>query len=321
MGRYTRPMRVLVTVGRVRRAALGLLTLALVTAPPAFAQACQAELASALPAGALDRVPTGLDAAAVLRRAVELVEPALPPLQYDKAVPIEASDPGYPTVKYLVERKLLPASWDPGELDGETWAAMLDVFLKWYKLPASGVSAPVDVAELLADADHVLGQVSRAIRPAAILATDQQDSSRTSFWAIIWNWTVYPRLLVVRPDEAVGAHPADVLAALSNCAVHVTAFIAAPEETAKGLFLTHNSSRMYVVASQPSKNGFWPFEVPVGEELGAFAFELPDLSSVRLYAAVFDGPDVAFGTLLSLFWRVRTNVAPTALMGYLATPN
>ncbi|MFA5568366.1 MAG: hypothetical protein WC972_06925 [Trueperaceae bacterium] len=313
-------MRVLVSASRVRGPLLALLVL-VSGAGAAFAQTCQAELTAALPEAQLERVPTGLDAAAALRRAVELVEPALPPLQYDKPVPLEANDPQYQTVKYLVERKLLPDSWGPGELDGETWAVMLDRFLRWYKLPPSGVDAPADVADMLADVEDVLGRVSHAIRPAALLATDQHDSSRTSFWAIIWNWTVYPRLLVVRPDEAAGARPADVLAALSNCAVHITAFISAPEETAKALFLTHNDSRMYVVASQPTKNGFWPYEVAAGEELDAFAFGLPDLSGVRLYAAVFDGPEVGFGTLLSLFWRVRTNVAPTALMGYLATPN
>lgn len=299
--------------------------LALLLGAGAGAQTCSAELSEALPTpsgGAVaEAAPSGVVAAALLKEAVELVEPALPPLQYDAAVPLEATDPYYQTVKYLAERKLLPASWRAEELDAKTWAAMLDAFLAWYRLPASGVDAPTDGADMVADVSRVLDRVSRAIRPAALLATDPADSSRTSFWAIIWNWTVYPRLLVVRPDDGASSRPADALASLSNCVRHVTAYISAPEETAKRLFLSHNSSRMYVVASQPGKNGFWPYEVPAGAELAAFGFELPDLSSVRLYAAVFDGPEVGFGTLLGLFWRVRTNVAPTALMGYLSTPD
>ena len=53
----------------------------------ALAQVCQAELSADFDQASLGRAPTGLDAAAALRRAVELVEPALPPLQYDKPVP------------------------------------------------------------------------------------------------------------------------------------------------------------------------------------------------------------------------------------------
>ncbi len=301
-------------------AVLALATLVMPLATAAFGQVCQAELAADFDAASLSRPPTGLDAAVALRRAVELVEPALPPLQYDKPVPVDPGSPAYGSVKYLVERKLLPLSWTEGDLTGEAWAAMLGGFLAWYELSPGRYDAPADVAELLTDMGEVLGRVSRAIRPAALLATDQSDGRRTSFWAIIWNWTVYPRLLVVRPDPDAGTRPNDALAALSNCAMHVSAYISAPEETAKSLFITHNSSRMYVVASQPGKNGFWPFAVAPGEELSAFAFDLPDLSGVRVYAAVFDGPEVGFGTLLGLLWRVRTNVAPTALMGYLSTP-
>src|SRR5690606_41587941 len=46
----------------------------------AAAQVCSEELAAAVPGGELDRPATGVDAALVLRRAVQLVEPALPPL-------------------------------------------------------------------------------------------------------------------------------------------------------------------------------------------------------------------------------------------------
>lgn len=298
-----------------------LLVLALALGGQGIAQMCAAELGMAIEGVAPTDAATGVVAAKLLKQAVELVEPALPPLRYDAVVPVDMSHPDYQVVKYLAERKLLPKTWQPGEIDAATWAAMLDSFLSWYKLPKSGVSSIATVGEMLTDVSTVLSAVSRAIRPAALLATDPADSSRNVFWAVIWNWTIYPRLLVVRPEGDAHARPAEVLERLSNCVRHVTAYISAPEETAKSLFLSHNTSRMFVVASAPAKNGFWPFEVPSGEELDAFAFGLDDLSGLKLYAAVFDGPEVGFGTILGFFWRVRTNVAPTAIMGYLSTPN
>jgi len=163
--------------------------------------------------------------------------------------------------------------------------------------------------------------VGGAVRPAALLASDPDDGNRLSFWAVIWNWTVYPRLLVYRPQDGIELRgsPRDVLSHLSNCAVRVSAFITAPEGTAKDLFLAHNDSRMYVVASQPDA-GAWPLEVPPGAELDAFAFALPELADAQVYAAVFDGPEVGFGTILGLMTRVRTNLSPAGFLSHMQTP-
>jgi hypothetical protein len=305
-----------------RRSLLALaFALTLVFAGAASAQICVQELRTSLSDLSLERPATGIDAALLLRRAVELVEPALPRLLANPSVALDPGHPDYGAVLYLAERKLLPARWEPGPLDAPTWATMLDRFLGWYRLDASRVDAPVTVADAIDDLATVLERVSRTIRPAALLATDPADRNRLSFWAIIWNWTIYPRLLVIRPNgEMDGAQPGDALHAMSNCAVQLRHFVTAPEETAKRLFLTHNTSRMYVVASRPGRDDAWPYQVPEGEELAAFGFETAALQGVQLYAAVFDGPEVGVGTLLGLITRVRTNMSPTTLLGYLRTP-
>jgi hypothetical protein len=168
----------------------------------------------------------------------------------------------------------------------------------------------------------VLGRVADTIRPAALLASDPDDGNKLKFWAIIWNWTVYPRLLVIRPDQGVELDddPRSVLPNLGNCAVSISNFVTAPQETAKRLFLTHNESRMYIVGSLPERSGSWPLEVEAGAELEAFDFSLAELGGVRVYAAVFDGPEVGIGTILGLMTRVRTNMSPMAFLSHLRTP-
>jgi len=314
MGRYTRPMPH-PAPWPVRLALLLALLLGV-----AHAEVCRQELTLALPDPVLERAPTGIDAARALKRAVDLVEPALPPLSHGAAVPLPEDDPDYGVVKYLVDRRLLPETWRPDGLDGATWGAMLSGFLGWYELPRVSPGPPTTVDELVADMGAVLARVADAIRPAALLATDPADGDRTTFWAIIWNWTIYPRLLVVRPSGDATAQPRDVLPRLSNCAVKIDAYISAPQETAKSLFITHNSSRMYVVASDPSLEALWPYQVPPGEELEAFGYQHPDLEGVDVFAAVFDGPSVGIGTLLGMLPRVRTNISPFGLGRYLEIP-
>lgn len=303
-----------------RRLRAALLILSLAVLQTAFAQMCRTELVTSLHDTTLERPATGLDAALALKRAIDLVEPALPPLRLGTSVPLAEDEEGFDVARYLADRRLLPNSWQPDQLDAATWAAMLSTFLSWYELPPVQPGAPGTVEELVADVSAALGRVASAVRPAALLATDPANGGRTVFWAIIWNWTVYPRLLVLKPTGDALAHPREILPKLSNCAVSISAYISAPQDTAQRLFLTHNSSRMYVVASDPGAVAGWPFEVPQGQELNAFVYRLPDLRGVDVYAAVFDGPSVGFGTLLSMLPRIRTNISPFNLAHYLEIP-
>jgi len=298
--------------------ALGLFTVF----PLAAAQVCRSELRSALVNLELARPATGVDAALVLRRAVDLVEPALPALRGGGTVPLAEDHVGYSSVRFLYQRKLLPAGWTEAELSEATWRAMLGAFLDWYGLNGPLPDAPLTAADVVDDMATVLGRVADTIRPAALLASDPADGNRLKFWAIIWNWTVYPRLLVVRPDQGVelGNDPRSVLHNLGNCAVRVTDFVTAPQETAKRMFLTHNDSRMYIVGSLPERSGSWPLEIAAGAELEAFDFSLAELGGVRVYAAVFDGPQVGMGTVLGLMTRVRTNMSPMVFLSHMQSP-
>lgn len=296
-------------------------TLIAVLLATASAQVCRPELTAALLDGDLSRPATGIDAALVLQRAVTLVEPALPQLRRGGNIPLDSDHPAFTATKYLQDRKLLAPNWTPESIDGQSWNAMLTDFKAWYNLRDPQVDAPTTVADLIDDTATVLAEVSRAIRPAALLASDPANDDELSFWAIIWNWTVYPRLLVFKPQAVeLNGNPRDVLPALGNCAVTVDRYISAPQDTAKSLFLTHNDSRMFVVASEPRGRAEWPYEVAAGSELEAFGFSLPALAGVRVFAAVFDGPDVGIGRVLGLMTSVRTNMSPVGFISHMQTP-
>lgn len=300
------------------RALLALLALA--GASLSWAQVCQEELVSSVEGGQLDRPATGLDAALLMHAAVSLVEPALPAMMVPN-VSLPEDHPDRAVVRQVAGWGLLPNTWAADGLDAQTWQQMNRRFLRWYKQDGPLPSDVGTVGDLVEDLAVTLAKVSEVVRPAALLAEDQDGGGELSFMAIIWNWTVYPRLLVFRPQRGVDLHgaPRDVLPHLSNCAVHVSAYLTAPEETARDLFLAHNDSRMYVVATEPQVDGL-PLEVPAGDELEAFAFTLQGLGRADVYAAVFDGPEVGFATLIGLLSRVKTNVSPVSIMSYLQTP-
>lgn len=315
MARYTRAMR------RSFWLLAALLTLLVPSA--AAAQICVPELRAALTDLSTDRPATGIDAAVLLQRAVDLVEPALPALvAVHGGLPVPESSPYYGVVRYLAERRLLPASWRPGTIDAATWTKMLDDFQAWYKLKPMPLHDPARVSDLLVDTADVLERVSGAIRPAALLASDPADPNRIAFWAIIWNWTVYPRLIVLHPrdDVTLAGGPQAVLPRMGDCAVHISSYVMAPEKDAAQLFLATNQSRMYVVGSVPDGAEPWPKIVPSGQELATFAFATPMVQDLKGFAAVFDGPDVGFRTVLGLLPKLRTNMSPTRFLAYMKTP-
>jgi len=305
----------------MRRFLLVLLAV-LVSSAAAAGPICVPELRDALTDLSTDRPATGVDAALVVERAVRLVEPALPRMVAVNDVPIAKGAPHYDDVLYLAERRLLPGSWKPGPIDAKTWQAMLDRFQSWYKVKPFQVHSPQRVSDLLIDGGTALDRVSKAIRPAALLASDPNDPKRIAFWAIIWNWTVYPRLIVLHPrnDVNLADGPKPVLQHMGDCAVHISSYVMAPAQDAAQLFLATNQSRMYVVGGVPHGTTSWPKEIASGRELDAFTFQTALVKNLDAYAAVFDGPEVGFRTVLGLLPKLRTNMSPTRFLSYMKTP-
>lgn len=295
-----------------------LIVVAAVLVSLASAQRCQAELTQQAGTLPLD-TPPGVMAAELLATAVEMVEPALPPIAWGVQSTVDTSD--YPAARYLQERRLLPEEWQPEVLTPEVWQEMLESFLSWYELDGVSTDGNVHVAGLVEDLSTVLDQVAGAVRPLILVASDAQDSSRVAFLGLVWNWTVYPRLIVLRPgdDLSLAEGAARLLDQVANCAVDLRHYVLAPEETALELFLTHADARMYVIGSEPQSSE-WPLLVPNGEEQEYFGFRSPDVSDLSAFAAAFDGPSLGIGAMLRMLPRLRTNVPPTRLPGLLSTP-
>jgi hypothetical protein len=299
------------------------LLLALLLVPGSIAAAgetgtCRTELtqlAEGLPAD----MPLGSFAAQLLAGAVQLVEPALPPWRWNARVPLAETEAGYGAVKYLVERDLIPDEWRASGLTPELWRAMLDGFLGWYGL------APLEAAErefsrqrVLDDLTAVLDLVSAAVRPVAIIASDA--GTDVAFVGVMWNWTVYPRLLVWRGDRlSLHDGPAALLPQISNCAVQVERFALAPVETAWELFTGSGDATMFVLGSEPARR-HWPLAVEQADVLDYLLFDAADVRGLSVYAAAFDGQELGFSAILKLLARVRTNVSPTAILGFLSVP-
>jgi hypothetical protein len=287
----------------------------------AAAQTCDSELRDAVEAMPVATTEAAL-AAELLATAVHWVEPALPPLVWSADVPLEPGESGYDAVRYLAERRLLPESWRPGELSAETWEQMLSQFLSWYGLPAREVPSEPTREQLVADLAAALGDVGESVRPLALVASSANDRSEIAFLGVVWNWTVYPRLIIRRPAPgqtlADGVKP--LLEQLGNCVVRLEHYVYAPEETARRLFLTHADARMYVIGSEPELQA-WPLLVPDGEEDAYFAFSAAQVSGLAAYAAAFDGGQLGVRSLMMMLPSLRTNVPPNRIPSLLRTPD
>lgn len=287
----------------------------------ALAGRCEAELSGAaerLPAD----LPLGVFAAEMLTAAVELVEPALPPLAWVAEEPLPADAAGAGAAAYLAERELLPAAWDPVELSRAAWDEMLSRFLAWYGLaPFRSAGAP-DRAGVITDLAEVLDRVAAAVRPVALIAPDARNRSQLAFVGVVWNWSVYPRLLVLKPDPSLTLERGvrGLLPRLGNCAVRMDRFVSAPADVARALFLGSGVGRMYIVGSEPASEG-WPLLVEAGAEPDYFGYLSGDVAGLEVYAAVFEGEALGPVQLMRLLPRVRTNLPPAAILGLLQTPH
>lgn len=292
-------------------------------AAQAAAPSCEAHLAAGLGAASLELPADGRSAVRALRVAVERVEPALPTLAARGELPIGSEDPAYDDADYLARRDLLPAAWRPDALDAATWTTMLARFASWYELPPHPVDAPVTRGDLVDDLTALLGRVGEAVRPLALIAWHPERGDALGFVALVWNWSVYPRLIVHRPPPGATLTSMGGLegaaASLSNCAVRVESYLAAPVGVATDLYLGAPDARMVLVAAEPTVPTV-PYWVPEGEEVAVFGFESGAVAELDAYAAAFAGAALGPVRLLQLLPRLRTNLGPRSALRYLATP-
>lgn len=272
----------------------------------------------------LSREATGRDAALLLKRAVDVLEPALPPLQqaaFD--LPVLPEDSSFETVNSLSEWGLLPVLWTPDALTKETWREMLSGVAAWYGLePDTFVPDTLTTGALAEGLASLIEEVAPTLDPVALVASTSEDRDRIAFWGVIRNRTVYPRVIVFRPP-AEGATLQEgvqsVLPALETCAIRLERFVFAPADTAERLFLANSNARMVIVQTEPGV----PYDlhyVPVGEETAYFTYRDETLEGVERYAAVFAGPAIGAAALLRIIPQLRTNMNPREIIEFVRDP-
>jgi hypothetical protein len=295
---------------------------ALVAAQPATSapmDPCLAEVRAAAPGAA----PRAVMAVELLARIVTLVEPSFPALRGGQG-PIAADEPGAAAARFLHRRYLLPEGWSPETYDDAQWRAMLRGFAARYRAEATDVVGG-DRAGMIADAERTLVAVIDAVRPLAVFATGPDEG--VTFFAVIWNWTPAPRLMIMRPPEGLALGPgresavraAPVLEAMSTCALRFASFVYAPEDVALRVFVQQGESIMRVLASDPPRDG-WPLVIPAERVVDGFRFEDPTLAGVRTASVSIEGPSIGIGTAIRVLATVRTNIGLDGILYHLAIP-
>ena len=304
----------------MRRLAARFAILALVAGAASWAAAvCEPELRRALP---LPGVHEGVVAVELMAAAVRQVEPALRPWRTPSA-PIPAGERGADAARFVASVGLLPSDWSLETHDLAAWQAMHDRFAAWYRATPTTVQGGGREA-MLADMVATLAAVSAALRPLAVFATGPADE--VTFFAVIWNWTPQPRLLLF--DPAPGLHlgegrgddrAVDVLAAMSGCALRFERFAYAREDLALQLFGQQGESIFRVVASEPPEADV-PAVFDADRLRDVFRFDDPALAGVRVLAGGVEGPSVGAGTVLRLLAAVRTNLTLDGVFFHTAFP-
>jgi hypothetical protein len=282
--------------------------------PYASSQTCMADLRGDLTDEALSEPATGADAALFMERAMKLLEPALPKLSY---LPSDFAYLDNEAAVYVGTRALLPAVWEPDSLTPEVWQELAQGLANWYDLEPIP-TADLTKGSLVATLDDLITRASATLRPVALVASAQEDKNKVAFWAIIRNDSIYPRIIVYRPSgENVGLADgiANALPLLGNCAMSLKNYIYAPEDTARDLFLSNNTAKMYLAATQPETSND-PELIPAGEETEYLTFKAVALDGFSAFAALFEGSNVGPMTVMRLLPQVRTNMNPAQVVKF-----
>ena len=297
---------------------LGLLCVAL-GAANAAEPVCQVELRAALPRLG---VPDGVVAVELMAAAVRRAEPALSPWR-DRAGPIPAGEPGAAAARFLDGVGLLPRGWTPENHDVAAWQTMHDRFAGWYRATPASVTGG-DRSQMVNEAAATLGAVSQALRPLSVFATGPDDE--ITFFAVVWNWSPVPRLLLFAPPAGLAltdgrgdARPAQVLASMSSCALRFQHYVYAREDLAIQMFGQQGESVFRVLGSEPT-DAVLPAFFEAERVLDVFRFRDPRLAGVRVLAGGVEGPSVGVGTVLRLLANLRSNMGLDGVFYYTAFP-
>lgn len=280
----------------------------------ATAQTCVPELRGDLTDEALQETATGSDGVLFMQRAMKLLEPALPKLAY---LPSDFAYTDNEAAVYVGTRGLLPAAWEPDALTFDVWQDMVQGLANWYDLSPK-LNNTLTKASLVETLDRLIVEASATLRPVALIASSQEDKNKVSFWAVIRNDSIYPRIVVYRPSaNSVGLEDGikNVLPLLETCAVPLENYIYASEDTARRLFLANNTAKMYVAATQPETSAD-PDIVPAGEEADYLTFHTSALEGYSAFAALFEGSGVGPMTIMRLLPQVRTNMNPAQVVNF-----
>lgn len=289
------------------------LALSVVCVHLSLAQPCTSELHSVVPDD-LQAPATGQDAAQLVQKTIEILEPALPRLAY-LPEPFEHED--HPAAVYVAEHGLLPALWEPEALTFEVWQEMVIGLSAWYGLKPD-IKPDLSRAGLVQTLEALIAEASKRVNPVALVASKAANRSELAFWGVVRNNSVYPRLIVYRPlQEGAGLKDGvkNALSLLSNCAYGVSNYIFASEETAKKLFLANNNGRMLIASTYPVRPEELSY-VPMGEETQYLTFVAEELEPYAMYAALFEGSGISPFLATRLLARVRTNMNPKEVLDF-----
>ncbi len=290
-------------------------------------QVCYDELTQDLDLTTLEEKATGHDAALIFKRAIDIIEPALPPIQAgiddNQALSAVATDdPNYELYRFVSERFLLPNTWQPGEIGRSQVHRMFKRVHGWYNLPdprepTTGYTKQEIIDDLLATFNHLIDAGKN--EGVAIVAAKDRSATDLSFLALVRLTGPYPRMLVYNPpiDEGIDIKNSikNVFPYLENCLYELDDYIYSNATTAQKLFITNNQSQMYILNTQPKVMDS-VFLVPQGKEIDYFEYTAPELQGSQRYVALFDGPTPSPLTIARLISNVRTNMTPTEAINF-----
>ena len=282
------------------------------------AQQCINELSAGLSDEMLLEPATTRVASRLFKQAVELLEPAMPPFDDVYLTLLNPDDPDYSVLKYLADRQILPENWQDGELDPQLWRAMLLKVVQWYDvLPINVSREGLNNQQLIDNLSTLIDRASETISPLILAGVNSQQDNDFSFLSILRNDPPYPRLIVVKPVEEIDISQSfeNIFTYVGNCASKFSNYVYGPSPAARQLFLTHNSSSMYVFKTDATGLENW-LEVPQGQEVAYLEFINADVANLNYYAALFNGSGPNIFTLMQIVPQLRTNMSPRAIIQF-----